>query len=780
MTTMTSKDYGAVTDLPTLERLVERLGNAGLPIGFDVETGYHGKDFDGRALDHYNDNQFVVGFSLTNDFSWARYVPLAHDNADDNITAPVAEVWEVMRPLLENCHIVSFHKKFEEAAAWKAAHIRLGVHGKVSDPMLAAYVLGRYHNKANRTIVGLKELVREVYGHQMIEIHDLWPDLPKNKYRYIRFNSLRRSPQVDEYACEDAAWMIPLEKDFCREAAAENQFMYTLEHKIADMMVEVERYGVTVDWEALREGYAQGLMFLPEMERHVKDELSKLAGRDLSSMNLNSSQQKQKVLFKEIGFDTTALTKRGMEDTGELESWQTKSASKKSLEGVAKEHYAVRALLDYGETRHLTNRFKKWLTENVDCFDGKVHPTYNQVTVPSGRFSANNPTIQNTPAVPQEWFSMRLDFDPEKDTEELEKFHAEHTNGKEYWYTKWRDYIVAAPGHYLLTFDFSQAELRVLAGASQEPLLLEAFANGEDIHAATASGMLGIPIHELNKETRKRGKTINFALLYGQGPKAMAEQLGISFDEAKQLYQSYFDRFTNVTTWFNQTKNDGHRNGFVTSVFGRKIPIWELLPGNTRAVQSKGDRVIINSGIQGAVADYVKFIMLRARKALVEHGWWGNGVMMTMNQHDALTFEIDNSIDPNEVRELLQDIVVLDNSKFANLHGYPPFIADWELGQNWGSADAWPLSSRAIFDGEHWIVEPEPAVEQLTVDFTEGMPLPGEWTRFISQLKDKPGDSAIVVVTPNGEQPLPFRSYVTASGVDGLKKILRSATLSYS
>ncbi len=744
-----------------------------------VETGYHGKDFAGRALDHFNDNQFVVGFSFTNDESWARYVPLAHDSGE-NIDATPAEVWEVMRPMLENCHIVSYHKKFEEAAVWKAAQIRLGVNGTVSDPMLGAYVLGLYRNNSWRTIVGLKELVATVYDHQMMHIHELWPGLAQNKFKFIRFNTLPVTPEVVAYACEDAVFMIPMEQDFCQRAARENPVMYKMEHQISSMMVEVERYGVTVDWDAINEGYAQGMTFLPEMERYVKQELGELAGRDLSEMNLNSSQQKQRILFKEIGLDTTALTKKGQSDeASDLEDWQKKSASKKSLEGLAKEHHAVRALLDYGEARHLTNRFKKWLTENTECFDKRIHPTYNQVTVPSGRFSANNPTIQNTPAVPQEWFSVTLDFDPtDKDNKELlDKFHEEHTNGKEYWRTKWRDYIIAAPGHYLLTFDFSQAELRVLAGASQEPLLLEAFANDEDIHAATASGMLGVPIEGMDKATRKKGKTINFALLYGQGPKAMSEQLGVSFEEAKALYNSYFERFTNVTTWFNNTKNQGFANKAMRSIFGRRIPMWEL-DSSQKSIRSKAERVMINSVIQGAVADYVKYIMLRARKALIAEGLWGNGVMMTMNQHDALTFEIRDDIDPNMIRDLLQPVVVLDNEAFAPLNGYPPFRADWELGQSWGSSEEWSLTQEAGFDGKHWVVLPEPELDAVTLDFSEGMPVATEWTKFVEYAKSHPGGTTVFVATPGAETTqLPLKVYLPESEIKSLQKIFNSGKI---
>lgn len=755
-----SKDYAAITSVEQLSRLADRMLEEGKPIGFDTETGYHGSDFARRSLDHDSPHQFCVGFSFTNDAGWARYVPLAHD-LGENIDGGPAAAWEAVAPMLTKGHIVSFHKKFEQAVVDKAAGIKLGAEGRVDDPMLGAYVLGEYYNKSWRTIVGLKELVGELYNHQMMRIQQLWPDLPANKEKFMRFNSLENTPEVTAYACEDALFMIPLEKDICIPAQQQNPFMYTLEHLISSMMYEVERYGVTVDWDAITESYAHVQTFLPNMEQYVKEGLGELAGRDLTDLNLNSAPQKKKLLFHDIGFTTTAYTGKGQDKGAEMEDWERMSTSKDSLEGLSKEYPAVRSLLEYGEVQNLSRRLKKWLAEYTHAHDKKVHASYNQVTVPSGRFAANEPAIQQLPSFPQEWI-----LGDEKEGE----------NGDKYLKVWFRNFIVAAPDHYLLTFDFSQAELRILAGASQEPTLLQAFETGHDVHTATAAMMFHVDPDTIDKELRKRGKTINFAILYGQGPKALGEQIGVDFNEAKQLYKQYFSALSGVNTWYNAAKRKGFENGYTKTIFGRKVPIWELL-AEVPAIRAKGERVIINSEIQGGVADYVKFVMLQAKKALDKEGLWNNGVMMTMNQHDALTFEVHNSIDPNRVREILQPVIVLDNSKYKALQGYPEFVADWEIGQKWGSSDKWPLDKEAVFEDGFWIVKPEPALILWSFN-PDPVPTLTRFKNFIAEMKElTEGDTKVVLSFPDGEVEIPFTRRITDSDIEALLKTLNGGRI---
>ena len=181
------KDYGTITSVENLAKLATRMLDEGLPVGFDVETGYHGKDFRKRQVDHFHKDQFTVGFSLTNSTDWARYVPLYHDNGD-NIDDPRG-AWEAVSELLTKGDITAHNAKFEMHATRKEG-IRLASEGRLTDTIIYAYVINEYAYDNYRTVIGLKDLVLTTLGHQMMHIHELWPDLPANKEAFIRFNTL--------------------------------------------------------------------------------------------------------------------------------------------------------------------------------------------------------------------------------------------------------------------------------------------------------------------------------------------------------------------------------------------------------------------------------------------------------------------------------------------------------------------------------------------------------------------------------------------------------------
>lgn len=256
------------------------------------------------------------------------------------------------------------------------------------------------------------------------------------------------------------------------------------------------------------------------------------------------------------------------------------------------------------------------------------------------------------------------------------KYHYKLDSGKEY-NLPFRDMIRAAPEHYLLGFDYSQIELRVLAGESQEPTLLNAFDSDEDVHSATASLMLGIPLDEITSDQRSIGKTLNFSLLYGQGVKSLAERMAKTYDEAKHLHELYFASFTSIRVWMDRAIAMGKKNGYTMSRLGRKNTVWELRSEDPY-IKSKGDRICVNSPIQGGAADYMKVAMVRADTALRQAGLLDD-VHMIMNIHDALIFEIARTVDPARVIAVLQPAVTFP------MDGYPKIVADWELGIRWGS-----------------------------------------------------------------------------------------------
>lgn len=324
-----AKDYSAITSISALQKLLDKLLSEDKPVGFDLETGYSGEDWKKRSVDIYHDSQFVVGFSITNSQNWARYIPLRHDSGG-NIDDP-ERAWEIVKPVLTKGHVVAHNAKFELANVRKAGgYVIASDGGKLTDTMLDAFVAGKYCHSNYRTIVGLKDLVDAVFDHKMMHIHDLWPDLPANKFDYIRFNTLDVTPEVVAYACEDALWCLALLGETTVAAEVERPFTRELEHQIMFIMEDVERRGVSIDWPAIEAAYAEAQTFVPSMEVFVKGELGKMANRDLVDLNLNSATQMKKLLFSEIGLVTTRLTKKGETDDT-LEPWQRMSSDAKEI-----------------------------------------------------------------------------------------------------------------------------------------------------------------------------------------------------------------------------------------------------------------------------------------------------------------------------------------------------------------------------------------------------------------------------------------------------------------
>ena len=734
-------DYKNITDIHELRDVAAQLLEEEKWVGVDCETGYSGVDFNGRATDHSHPNQFTVGFSFTNSKSWGRYVPLRHDvgkNIPDEDAA-----WDAVRDLFTKGKLISHHSKFEHKSFAKSAGIVLADEGELIDTMLCVYVLNKWvQENGMRAIVDLKGIVLELFKYQMMHLHELFDnDLTNVKANSIRFNILNADdPRVTAYACEDAVWVIPLAEYVYPMAKLERPFMLELEHRISRMMVDVETYGVHIDWAAMEKAYAQAETFVPNMADFVKQGLGRIAGRDVSELNLNSSLQMKKLLYRDIGLETSRQTKGG-KNAADKEDWERMSTDNKAMTALANKYPEVQGLLEYREVENLNRRLKKWLTEYNQAEDKRVHASYNQVTVGSGRFAANNPAIQQ---LPKDWYWKANDQE---------------------WSGNFRNFVDAKPGSYLLTFDLSQAELRMLAGDAQEPALLHAFANDIDPHIVTASQMLGKPIDEINKADRAIGKTFNFALLYGMGIPAMATQLGIEVGEADELYKKYFSAFSNIGSWMEKTVTVGREKGYAETVFGRCYHVWEL-QNPQRWIQEKGDRVLVNARIQGGVADMMKIGMLRAESYLKKQGWWGTKATVIMNQHDSLSFEVDNSIDPNELKAALIPLVSFGEEVVPVLKGYPAFRSDWEIGQQWGSSTKFDDADSAVFIAGNWTVLKEPRIEPVEDKSEIELFIPNgisgnQFKGIVEIIKANPGTHNVRIVMEYENTVLPLKTSAT-------------------
>lgn len=752
---MNAFNYAAINTEDALKAMVDKLMAEGKPIGFDIETGYHGPDRKKGAVYVDWDEQFPSGFSITNSKKWARYVPTAHE------FRRMPNAWEIIKPALETLPVIAHNAKFEKRNLRALDRKGIGPNIEVNivgDSMLQSYAL------AVQPKHGLKVLVKELLGHEMASIESLFPDSPQNKLDALRFNVLDADdPEVISYACEDALWCLVLHELQAEmlENAGRRQAIYNMEMGTMELLCDLEDAGHATDWPAMFEQHEHAAPFEEYMTKAARDGLSEMTGQDQSALNLKSSAQMKRVLYGDLGLTTTRLTKKGEPSTDAI-----------ALEGLSRDYPAIKKVLEVREVANLKGRLKKWTEDYSITHDKRVHANFNQVIVGSGRFSANDPSIQQ---LPKDWrwttlMKAGLNIWEEEKSNHWKEIieHPGLIHGKHYWGGNFRDFLCAAPGTYLLFFDYSQVELRALAGMSQEPYLIEAFNNGVDIHTATAAMMLGKEIEQVQKKDRAKGKMINFGIVYGMGAKLLAEQLAITKEEAQELLDKYMSAFSRVSGWMASQKAFGKTYGYVETHFGRRVTLWDLQSDNF-AIQGKGERLCVNAPVQGTAADIMKISMLRAKKALEDKGWWMTKVRMINNVHDALTFEVDNDIDPRELRELLTPQVSWE------IPNFPEIVADWELGQNWGQAKAWK-NEDVEFDGEFWrIVKAEnlesevkadpdptpqnpenwqqPEVHRFTLD-TNVMPTRETLNALVGELFAVPGENLLVLGTPQGEVEL--------------------------
>lgn len=306
-----------------------------------------------------------------------------------------------------------------------------------------------------------------------------------------------------------------------------------------------------------------------------------------------------------------------------------------------------------------------------------------------------------------------------------------------------RDFIIAPDEHYIIGFDFSQQELRAIAGEAREPELLRAFDEGRDVHTLTASLMLGVPLDQVTKEQRNIGKTLGFALLYGMSAKGLADRLGIPIEEAEQLFNAYFRVFSRIKAWVDKQVAFGRKHGYVVSKFGRRLPIWEY-QSDKRWIQQKGDRTCVNYPIQGsATGDAVKIAMVRAVRALKKAGLHDR-VHLVMNVHDALEFYVHRSLEPAQVISVLQPAVVFP------VPGWPALKADWHFGLRWGSPVEITVTDtggtvRVQIDSREPELKPGVEVDEDTGEEVEIMPSDAaEHIQTARQQADKAGRHLLV------------------------------------
>lgn len=705
-----ASNVSAVESLDELKALVDTLYNSDKLIGFDIETGYSGADYAKRSLNIYHPNQFTVGFSITNDPTWARYVPLRHDfgnNLDPN------EVWPLMKPVLEEkigvAHNIVFEAENMRALDTKGDGPRIEIPvSKWHDSMIQAFTLSdvpvmridgslnggqyveTYLPPFHRTKdlfpvdglkwfnVGLKDLTRFRYNYKQNDIYSLFnggKELTQRQKESIRFNTLPVDPAVTRYAGDDAYLCLQLHLDQYSRLMEDPYLpnVYKLEMQIAEVLTEMREVGVAVDWEGIKQNRDMFQEFLHEMKVNTKEKFEKELGRELIDLNLNSPVQVRKLIFgsKEdggMGFEPTRTTDSGLASTDD-----------KALVTLRQQSEAIDSLLILRQCILMGKWFDNWGKLSDQFIDGRVHPTFNQVQIQSGRFASKEPNIQN---ITKRWWFQNI---PGSVADVMRTGEA----GKDYWTGNARDFIVASEGYTILSFDYKSAEIQFLAALAQEKEIIQAFENDEDFHSWTASLVFGKPQDQVTKKERQAAKTVSFGNVYGQSEKAMAQQLGITLKEAQDIRAMYFARFPKLAKYFEDQHKMVEDLNEVRTWMGRKATIWESMHPS-RAVRSKAERMSVNIPVQGgATGDYTKLAMVRSYNALKSKGWWGTKVRLLMNQHDSLVFEVSDELTLDEVIDYLTPQVQFSLAGiewgFNEFPAFPPMSVDWEAGKTWGS-----------------------------------------------------------------------------------------------
>jgi DNA polymerase-1 len=374
-----------------------------------------------------------------------------------------------------------------------------------------------------------------------------------------------------------------------------------VEMPLQSVLAEMEIRGVRLDTKILKamEG---------EMEAELKGlekQAFELAGE---SFNLNSPQQLSRILFEVLGLTPVKRTKTGYAtDVGVLSTLKDK-------------HPIAELLLRYRELSKLLNTYVSALPRLIDPVTGRLHASFNQTVTVTGRLSSSNPNLQNIPIRTALGKGVRKAFLPTRDD------------------------------GFILSADYSQIELRVMAHISGDAGLKGAFEEGLDVHAATASEVFGIPLDQVTAEHRRRAKAINFGIIYGISPYGLAEQLGIDQEEAETYIKNYFQRYPQVRSFLDRQVEEAVRNGYVTTLLGRRREIPELADGNIR-MRRLGERLAFNTPIQGSAADIIKVAMLRIHGRMEESGLRSH---MILQVHDELVFDVERD-EVDEVREIVRE-----------------------------------------------------------------------------------------------------------------------------
>ncbi|RZI81610.1 MAG: DNA polymerase I [Rubrivivax sp.] len=559
----------------------------------------------------------IVGLSFATQVGEAAYIPLAHQGPDAVEQLPFDDVMSRLRPWLEGAQHAKVGQNIKYDSHVLANH-GIAVQGYTHDTMLQSYVL-EAHRPHGLESLSLRFLNRKGLSYE---------DVAGKGAQQIPFAQVAVE-RASQYSCEDSDLTLHLHQTLWPKLQAEAQLLdvyQRLEMPCSALLQRIERNGVLIDRDKLQQQSHE----LGQRMMTLEQEAYELAGQPF---NLGSPKQIGEILFTKQGLPVVKKTASGAPSTDE-----------EVLEKLAEDYPLPARLLEHRGLAKLKSTYTDKLPLMIHPETGRVHTNYAQAVAVTGRLSSNDPNLQNIPVRTAEGRRVREAF-------------------------------IAPPGHVIVSADYSQIELRIMADLSGDESLLRAFAEGLDVHRATASEIFGTPVDQVSSEHRRYAKVINFGLIYGMSAFGLASNLGIERSAATAYIERYFQRYPGVKRYMDDTRHSAREKGYVETLFGRRIYLPEI-NGGSGPRRAAAERQAINAPMQGTAADLIKLAMVAVQKALDEQG---KASRIIMQVHDELVLEVPEAeLDwaRTEVPALMASVATLR----------VPLLAEVGAGPNWEAA----------------------------------------------------------------------------------------------
>jgi DNA polymerase-1 len=551
----------------------------------------------------------VVGIAFSTQKGKAWYVDLTNDKKDDFLSR--------LRVFLEDPKKVKVAQnlKFDRSMLIK---YNIDVKAPYFDTMVAHYLISPEMNH------GMDFLAEKYLNYKPVSIEEL---IGKKGRNQLTMDQLEPEKIVD-YACEDADITLQLFEIFKKDIDSNenlSSLFYDLESPLISVLGDMEMTGIKLDVDALaafsKELTSDLLKTQEAIFKHAEEEF-----------NIDSPKQLGIILFEKLKVtDKPRKTKTGQYATGEDVLTRLKS-----------KHPIMEEILEYRQLKKLKSTYVDALPKLVSKIDGRIHTTYMQTVAATGRLSSNNPNLQNIPIRTKRGREIRKSFIP------------------------------SGPDYMLLASDYSQIELRIIAALSEDKEMVNAFNNGEDIHAATASKVFGVPIDEVSRDMRSKAKAVNFGIIYGQSAFGLAENLNIKRGEAKELIDNYFEQYPNIKKYMDKSIDFARKHGYVETIMGRKRYLPDINSAN-QTVRGFAERNAINAPIQGSAADIIKRAMVDISREMKAKKLRSK---MLLQVHDELVFDLYRA-EEKVLKELVKD--KMENA----FHLSVPLLVEMEAAENW-------------------------------------------------------------------------------------------------